>query len=274
MIQRIFYPGDKWLYFKIYSSPINANYLLHNIIQPFTSKWLTLGIINKWFFIRYSDPGHHLRLRIELTDIKYIGTIICDFRNRVLEDADKGVIASIQIDTYKRELERYGENNIDDCENFFFSDSVEVLKSISRCKSDIELLKDCICWLFSLMLSTNMSFDEMKKFLSYMEAQYKMEFILSIQQIAVIDMELRKIRMPILEEMKCLYLQRDILDNTKFWIKTQDSSFHLLSSIIHMHVNRLFMLDQRLYEYIVYHMLLKSLDGLKNILNNKNLKDI
>lgn len=81
MTQRIFYPGDKWVYFKIYSAPTSTNNILVIKILPLITQWIGGGIICKWFFIRYSDTGHHIRFRVELADLQFIGKVITELRS-------------------------------------------------------------------------------------------------------------------------------------------------------------------------------------------------
>lgn len=50
-----------------------------------------------------------------------------DRLNRVLEPlVENGTIKKGQLDTYKRELERYGDHSFEEMETIFFADSVAV----------------------------------------------------------------------------------------------------------------------------------------------------
>ncbi len=62
-IIREFNFGSEWLYYKIYCGVEFADTLLSNHIGTVLQKNQQLGVLDKWFFIRYSDPDFHLRLR-------------------------------------------------------------------------------------------------------------------------------------------------------------------------------------------------------------------
>lgn len=61
--QRLFPTGDSWIYFKLYINHVFANKLLAYLVQ-FVQKKKLSGQVEKWFFIRYSDPKYHIRFRI------------------------------------------------------------------------------------------------------------------------------------------------------------------------------------------------------------------
>jgi thiopeptide-type bacteriocin biosynthesis protein len=63
-IKRSFTIGEEWLYFKIYCGVKTANELLISVVEPLVTKLRKEKKITLWFFIRYSDPEHHLRIRL------------------------------------------------------------------------------------------------------------------------------------------------------------------------------------------------------------------
>ena len=76
LIKRNFIIGDSWVYYKIYSGAKTSDSILAEIIKPLTEALLKEKIIDKWFFIRYSDPKHHIRLRFHYEDPHNISIII------------------------------------------------------------------------------------------------------------------------------------------------------------------------------------------------------
>lgn len=262
MTQRTFYPGDRWVYFKIYTPPTQTNYLLTERIGPLVNRWLEEGIISRWFYIRYSDMGHHIRLRTELNDLNIIGKIVTGLRIQLSEELGNGTVSSIQLDTYQRELERYGENLIDYCETFFFEDSCKVLDTIKYITDDIQLICQSIIWLWDLLVSLGMTNAQIKRYLTEMEVRYQQEFRLSTLQIKVINDEYRTQSREIIKLMLELYSQTSQKAANSSWITSPEAPLYLLSSLVHMHFNRLFTMNQRLYEYIVYHMANKALESI------------
>lgn len=262
MIQRVFFPGDKWVYFKVYTSPINANDVLIRRILPIISKWTDMNLITKWFFIRYADPNHHLRIRVELHDIRSVGAIIHEMRIQLNEELDEGIISNLQIDTYQREIERYGEENIIKCESFFCEDSNEVLELIKIKSKELDIITQTIDWINNLFLVLKMSQKDMMDFSSNMKQRYLQEFKFSNEQISVINKTFRNISNKVVDILfKRLKPSQHEIEN-KSWIRNQINFDKLLASLIHMHINRVFNSNQRLYEYIIYHMFCKGLDSI------------
>ena len=105
--------GSKWLYYKIYCGVKTADTLLLEVLKPLTKNLLEKQIINKWFFIRYSDPKPHLRFRVELIDLKNNYEVIQTVKTLLNPYINNRQIWDIQIANYKRELERYGAKTIE-----------------------------------------------------------------------------------------------------------------------------------------------------------------
>jgi thiopeptide-type bacteriocin biosynthesis protein len=83
-------------------------------------------LVSHWFFIRYSDPDFHLRIRFYLPDIHNIDKVISQIHKSLQNYFQIGLIRKIQYDTYNREIERYGENTMDLSEQIFCADSVAI----------------------------------------------------------------------------------------------------------------------------------------------------
>jgi len=130
-LARRFTPGSQWLYVKLYTGPATADRLLRDLVKPLVKQLKKKGDVNRWFFIRYSDPDFHLRLRLH-------GEPNClrDCVQPLLKDALTPFIADnriwrVQFDTYEREVERYGgPEGITLSEQLFQIDSEAVLDLI------------------------------------------------------------------------------------------------------------------------------------------------
>ena len=124
MVQRLFIPGSEWVYVKIYTGAKTADKLLSHSLFLFIKELKRNKLIKKWFFIRYVDEDFHLRLRLLAEKEDCVGIILSLFANRFSKLIEDGVIRKIQLDTYYREMERYGNSLIEICESFFCLDSV------------------------------------------------------------------------------------------------------------------------------------------------------
>ncbi len=158
--QRVLYPGDDgWLYFKIYLNPIQANPFLAQYLEPFLTDLFEQGIIKSFFFIKYTDPKYHIRLRLQLTEQDKLGVALQKFREwfRLLQENLIGY--EYAIAQYEREIERYGGSAlIPYAEDYFCQDSrliIALLQEISKDAEEIEREKigifvihnlvDCFC---------------------------------------------------------------------------------------------------------------------------------
>ena len=109
-VQRDFILGDQWFYFKLYTGVKTADTLLLEVIQPLRQYLLENKLIDKWFFIRYSDPDFHLRIRFSLQNRQALGIVISKLNELVKPYLENKLISSMQVDTYSRELERYAKH--------------------------------------------------------------------------------------------------------------------------------------------------------------------
>jgi lantibiotic biosynthesis protein len=135
-LQRKFSPGSEWLYYKVYCGIRSSDKILLEAIKPLAEELLQKGLISQWFFIRYTDPGTHIRLRFRMVDPLAMGEVISGIRTHLSPFETDGYIWKLQLDTYNREIERYGMHTIEAAENFFYHDSVAVLKMLDNTWGD------------------------------------------------------------------------------------------------------------------------------------------
>lgn len=105
---RTFTPGSDWLFAKLYTGTATADHLLGDIFREVIKPCLTTGAVDGWFFVRYADPDWHIRLRLHGTAqrlFQEVLPLLSDAANRSLQ---KSQIWKYQLDTYEREVERYG----------------------------------------------------------------------------------------------------------------------------------------------------------------------
>ncbi|WP_390437015.1 lantibiotic dehydratase [Lactonifactor longoviformis] len=135
---KILYPGQEgWYYFKIYLEESQCNDFLRTRLSAFAEYLLENQIIEKFFFIRYSDPDFHIRFRIQVSkqfDIIHI------FNQWFDRDCMKGFSIYYTIDIYERESERYGGSAlINEAEDYFYQDSLLVLNILQSEDESIEI---------------------------------------------------------------------------------------------------------------------------------------
>jgi thiopeptide-type bacteriocin biosynthesis protein len=113
---------------KLYTSQAEADEILAETIGPLSRRWLTKGGIRRWFFIRYSDPEFHLRWRLEGDPKTLTRRIWPAIQKAVGGLLEQGKVWRVQLDTYEREVERYGgPEAFPLVEQLFHADSEAVL---------------------------------------------------------------------------------------------------------------------------------------------------
>jgi len=117
-------PGSDWLYGKLYC-PTNAEEeVLCQTVGTLCDPLSATGLIQDWFFVRYSDPDPHLRLRFRGEPEVLMTAVLprlCAWNQQLI---DRELCLSTAIDTYCREVERYkGLAGMDYSEQVFGADS-------------------------------------------------------------------------------------------------------------------------------------------------------
>ena len=137
--------GSEWLYYKIYTGQKCMEDILLNKIYPCCKLLHDKGLIDKWFFIRYYDGDHHIRIRMHHPERINLSEINSIFRSFLLDYLETGKIWKIQVDTYQRETERYGKNTMHLAESLFFFETLQVLTFL-RSISSSEAQNDRWFW--------------------------------------------------------------------------------------------------------------------------------
>lgn len=127
-----FAPGSEWLYAKIYGGAATADRVLVEHLRPVLEQLSARGLIQQWFFIRYSDPDEHLRLRLQATPNLLQHEVWPVVREALAAAREAGLAGRVQLDTYQREVRRYGGPvGVQLAENWFAADSRAALALIA-----------------------------------------------------------------------------------------------------------------------------------------------
>ncbi len=128
-VVRVFPPGSEWLYAKLYAGAATGDRLLLDLVEPIVRSALDSGAADRWFFLRYADPVGHLRVRLHGDPSRLLGEVLPALHAATAPALADGRIAKVQLDTYEREVERYGgPAGIDVVEQIFQADSEAVLE--------------------------------------------------------------------------------------------------------------------------------------------------
>jgi len=131
LVRRSFAPGSEWLYAKLYAGSATSDQILTETIAPL----VTGGA--PWFFLRYSDPHWHVRFRVHGEPAWLYGELMPRLAEATRAMLDDGRMWRLQLDTYEREVERYGGPvGIDLAERLFCADSACVVDILGMLDGD------------------------------------------------------------------------------------------------------------------------------------------
>lgn len=281
-VQRNFAVGSEWLFYKLYGGTKTADELIAEVINPLVDSWLAKKYIDQWFFIRYSDPDTHLRVRFHFSDFSNMGRVITEFNEALQHYIDSGLLWKVQLDTYRRELERYGFEAISIAEEIFYHDSQNIADVLSMIEYD--LAGEKIRWLYALravdqfLIDFDRTLEQRRDIMENLRNGFGREFGMNKHLNKQIDKKFRADKesidlvmdrsrdesnemLPLFElldqktaNIKPLIDQLLQLDReNRLGVHVHD----LIGSYIHMLLNRLFKNKQRLHELVIYDFLWK-----------------
>jgi thiopeptide-type bacteriocin biosynthesis protein len=278
-VTRDFALGSQWLYVKMYCGPGSVDVLLSKLIAPEIELLQEQGLISEWFFIKYRDPEFHIRLRVRLCREEDALLVYKHITGNVAASPLHSLLWKIQLDTYSREIERYGANTIGVCETLFWVDSQaatkllgifindknEVLKTLWGLRLTDEVLNACG---FSLRQkrefveharkSFQREFETNKSSLDSINAKYStyknlLKTIMGEEVESHHPLIARIVQQKTTEMTPLLAELVRVRDEGRL----QTDFFQLISSIIHMMLNRLITQKERVHEMLVYEFLAK-----------------
>ncbi|MCL2290377.1 MAG: thiopeptide-type bacteriocin biosynthesis protein, partial [Bacteroidetes bacterium] len=261
-------------------------------IFPLAQYFLKENWIDHWFFIRYADPQFHLRIRFHVTKNENTAPIIHYFNNAIQDYINQDTVWKVQIDTYQREMERYGIELIELFEKLFNLCSETVCKTIAL---DAVKQDENLRWLSGLkMMDTSLtdfgySLQEKWALLNTLQDGFGKEFNIdkdsrrqfgqkyraeknSIEKIldknSEQDGEYALLFKPIFEKSEVSkFIIEEIKNRKHEGAKAEsrkDFSLNdLMSSYIHMMLNRLFRTQQRAHELVLYDYLFRYYNSLQ-----------
>lgn len=279
---RAFLPGSEWLYAKLYCGTATADEVLRRVVGPVVRRAIEAGVADRWFFIRYADPDPHLRVRIHGVPERLLDRVLADISESARPLRDAGYLWRVQVDTYEREVERYGgDEGVVLAEQLFHADSEAVLKliednqatvlakerawaalcAVDRLLSDLGLPpgdKVTVLTMHQSMLAREFGMEEGLR--GKLSSQYRKHSRQAESALAGLSngsgalpmlrdaLNLRSARLvPITRRLRELEVQG----------RLSVPLMSLAASYVHMHVNRILRASQRSQELVLCHYLLR-----------------
>ena len=283
---RSFLPGSVWLYAKIYASASNIDRLLINSIKPWVQKAFAAGAVDRWFFIRYSDPNLHLRIRFH-GDPQVLGRdLLPQLWEYTSAEIQKGTIWRVQLDTYEREIERYGPAGIHIAERLFHLDSdlvLELLSILATTGGAACPRWHVACYNVDRLLSgLGMNLNDKRALVNNLGKHYERSFVVHPRYKKQISEKFRAHRSslekiigtsgevdglpPSIQSAVGAYVERLKTIQGELEEKRQAGELtqtipELASSYVHMHLNRMFRSAQNAQEMVLYDFLARTYDS-------------
>ncbi|MEN8224877.1 MAG: thiopeptide-type bacteriocin biosynthesis protein [Bacteroidota bacterium] len=271
---------DHWLYVRIYTGYNTADKLLPEVLHPLVKELLAKKMADYWFFIRYADPDFHLRFRIKLNDASHSQAVMSQLKKQLNKYVENGLVWKVEAASYQPEKERYGELSMKYAEKLFCADSEAFMNYMHWYKMHGD---EHSRWLFALLSANRILHDfklspiQRKDLLLKLNRGFGKEFNKNKHLARQISERYRTHRIRI----------RDLLEGENN--SQADSGLHkiiqhrskkysgdvsailelyknrkievpleeMLSSIIHMSMNRIFQNNNRLHEMVLYDLLFR-----------------
>ena len=123
-----FTPGTAWLQVNLYTASSTADEVLGALVAPQVARARQRGIADRWFFVRYPEPEWHLRLLLHGEPEALLADVVPALHAAAAPLLGDGRLWKLQLDTYRREVERYGgPGGIEIAEAIFQADSEAVI---------------------------------------------------------------------------------------------------------------------------------------------------
>ncbi len=278
-VQRSFPPYSEWIFVKLFCGYKIGDKIVGEILRPLCKKLIKEKVIDKWFFIRYADPKHHIRVRFHVNGNSNIAKLHKYLDETLKNYVETKLIWKVQFDTYNRELERYGFDTIEITENFFYRNSkcvAELTKLFSSDKNgDIRFIiglygVHCLYEAFGISLKDRIPLVEASKRMFAIEFNVAHNKNLREQ----IKRDYREVNPRISQLIENFPKGDEVFDFIKAEFDAQSRElrkllselnkqeyskniYQLIPSYIHMFVNRFFNSGQRMNEMFIYQFLSK-----------------
>jgi lantibiotic biosynthesis protein len=280
--ERLLSPGSEWQFVKIYGGAASLDDVLTMDLAPLLSTWLSEGVIVRWFFVRFSDPDTHLRLRFQTSNHASCSA---------LKSALKSLLADrrlwkVQYDTYRREIERYGGLQATiAAEEIFCADSAAVLTILQSLKEDGGLdarWRIALLGINTLLTDCDFGLNDRLRLMGRLRGSFAREFDLSSVSKEKLSERFRRERaelqalvQPVRGKMEEAYeIALHAFDGRSQRVRPAiavvrslqqrcalaGDFFEIVSSYVHMHVNRIIRSSPRTHELVLYDFLYRLYD--------------
>ena len=288
-LARSFATGSEWLYAKIYTGTATADSVLAQVAGPLAEQSLAEGDADSWFFIRYGDPRWHLRVRLHGDPARLTANAIPRLHRLTEPLLADGRVWRVTLDTYEREIERYGgDEGMLLCEALFRADSDAVLtiqKGLSGDAAADARWRLTLRGMHLLLLDLGLDLEARLALLTHVRRSFAAEHRVTGPVEKQMGAKFRKLR-PELESLLATQIEK-VEESSSLkagFIALAERSAKqvplgaelaalargnrltmplpsIAASLLHMHANRLLRAEQRAHELVLYDFLVRLYDS-------------
>jgi len=278
---RTFPPGSEWLYLKLYTGEATADRLLRGTLAAQVKALKARGAVDRYFFLRFGDPQWHVRLRLHGTPARILSEVWPTLAHVCAGTFSEGEGWRLQLDTYEREVERYGGPvGMNLMEEVFCADSEAafdmiaaypgdeaahfrwrlVLRGLDNLLEDLGLpLEEKLKVVERLRANFGNEFRVDKRFEEQLSQRYRRE---SKELEALLSLKPETAQAAWKPGLAALQRRGARLRELAVPLRRAESEgqltlplTRLAESLLHMHVNRMLISDHRAQELILYDFL-------------------
>ena len=280
---RLLLPGSDWLFLKIYGGYASLDDLLLDKVAPLLSSLSSHGTVARWFFVRYSDPDPHLRLRIQMVNRAESAGIFHSLQSLLTDER----FWKVQLDTYRREIERYGgAEGMSISEDVFCADSDAVLEILQALDGEDVLDKRwriALLGVDTLLVDSGCDLTDKLRLMKKQSDLFIAEFNLSSEAKHAFGERFRGERAQLhsilhrgsVDKSGCYRIAYEAFAKRSERIRKPLASlrnlekhgalacdyFEIIGSYVHMHLNRIIRSAPRAHELVLYHLLHRLYDS-------------
>jgi thiopeptide-type bacteriocin biosynthesis protein len=246
--------SNNWVTLKIYGERTQLEALLVKNLAPWVEEQMKLGFVDKWHFLRYGDPRGHLRFRFSGAR-----TALPQAVGGAYELLDG---TEFSVDGYSPEIGRYGgQVGMEICESVFMVDSRMATAIVRVLPKDLAVKRweFCIGVLDGMLDAADMSTAERVDLCTRMRDGYAAKFGMDMTQVRrTLDSSYRTRRDRIEHAIvsargsanRAAY--ESIMKLAQLNGALDLSVADIVSSLMHMHLNRVLGVSQMPQEIVIY----------------------
>jgi len=254
-------PGSVWTYLEIYCHPGRANQLLTENLIP-TIKGLSY-LVDKWFFIRYDEGGHHIRFRAKAHEQMESHKIQERLIASIDQELELGIVSDVMVRVYKPEYHRYSFRLMDKVERHFCIDSTFVLAILNEPLPTTAIYRLCTKTALKVVSSGIIGKDSFEKLTAAVLRSFEREHMagpVQFRNMNAIFREYRNSKSVSLTGGQEKASEQFTLSFMATLLEAEvENRSKLFVDLMHMHFNRLFPERQRTYEMAWYYVMHKEL---------------